>query len=114
VTETIDGTTVVGFNPIVLRGEKGEPGDRGDKGDPGPPGPAPHLTIGTVTTVAAGEDATVTITGTDDAPVFNFQIPHGPAGAAAGPSFVDNGDGTFTLTPGAGLVDNGDGTFTLS
>lgn len=114
MTETIDGTTVVGFNPIVLKGDKGDVGDKGDPGPQGPVGPFPHISIGTVTTVAAGEDAVVTISGSDDHPVFNFSIPHGPTGADAGPSFVDNGDGTFTLTPGSGLVDNGDGTFTLS
>ena len=40
----------------------------------------PHMTIGTVTTLPAGSDATVEITGTDDAPVLNFGIPQGIQG----------------------------------
>ena len=46
----------------------------------GPIGATPELSIGTVTTLDAGEDATVTITGTDEAPVLNFGIPKGETG----------------------------------
>lgn len=44
-------------------------------------GDAPDLTVGTVTTGAAGSSAAVTITGTPDAPVLNFTIPKGDTGA---------------------------------
>ena len=40
----------------------------------------PQLTIGTVTTLDPDEDATVTITGTAEAPVLNFGIPKGEPG----------------------------------
>jgi len=40
----------------------------------------PDISIGTVETLAAGSEATVTITGTDDKPVLNFGIPKGEQG----------------------------------
>ena len=52
----------------------------GPKGDKGETGATPQLTIGTVTTLDPGEDATVTITGTAEAPVLNFGIPKGEQG----------------------------------
>ena len=62
---------------------QGQQGDKGDTGDPGPQGETgatPQLTIGTVTTLEPDEDATVTITGTAEAPVLNFGIPKGEPG----------------------------------
>lgn len=50
------------------------------KGPKGDTGETPQLTIGTVTTLDPGEDATVTITGTAEAPVLNFGIPKGEQG----------------------------------
>lgn len=49
----------------------------GEKGDTGA---TPNLTIGTVTTLAPGSDATATITGTDEAPVLSLGIPEGDPG----------------------------------
>ena len=40
----------------------------------------PNLTIGEVTTLEAGEDATASITGTSEDPVLNLGIPKGPQG----------------------------------
>ena len=62
---------------------QGPQGNKGDTGNPGPQGETgatPQLTIGTVTTLDPGEDATVTITGTAEAPVLNFGIPKGEQG----------------------------------
>ena len=50
------------------------------QGPQGETGATPQLTIGTVTTLDPGEDATVTITGTAEAPVLNFGIPKGEQG----------------------------------
>ena len=50
------------------------------EGPQGETGATPQLTIGTVTTLDPGEDATVTITGTAEAPVLNFGIPKGEQG----------------------------------
>ena len=43
-------------------------------------GPTPNLTIGTVTTLPAGSQATATITGTPEDPVLNLGIPRGVDG----------------------------------
>jgi hypothetical protein len=52
-------------------------GDRGPKGDTGP---ANTLTIGTVTTGAAGSSASATITGTAPAQTLNLTVPRGNSG----------------------------------
>lgn len=62
---------------------QGPQGNKGDTGNPGPQGETgatPQMTIGTVTTLDPGEDATVTITGTAETPVLNFGIPKGEQG----------------------------------
>lgn len=82
----------------IPRGIKGDTGDAGPKGDTGPQGSTgpkgdtgsqgpkgdtgdtPVFSIGTVSTLSTGSDATVTITGTDAEPVLNFGIPTGPKG----------------------------------
>ncbi len=56
-------------------------GLKGDTGATGATGATPDITIGTVTTLAPGADATVTITGTQESPVLNFGIPQGVQGA---------------------------------
>lgn len=79
---------------------------RGPEGPQGETGATPQLTIGTVTTLDPGEDATVTITGTAEAPVLNFGIPKGepgedgsaglptPTAADAGKALAVKPDGT--------------------
>ena len=71
------------------KGDKGDPGERGPQGNPGeqgPQGPAgadgqtPNLTIGTVTTLAAGTNATAQITGTTPNLTLNLGIPKGEKG----------------------------------
>ena len=66
--------------PQGPKGDTGAPGPKGDPGEKGDPGVTPQLTIGTVTTLDPDEDATVTITGTAEAPVLNFGIPKGEPG----------------------------------
>ena len=48
----------------------------------GETGATPQLTIGTVSTLDPGQSATAEITGTPEAPVLNFGIPKGQAGAS--------------------------------
>ena len=74
---TAEVTTVDGHKNIAIGVPKG---DKGDKGDPGDTGATPQLSIGTVTTLQPSQDATVTITGTDEEPVLNFGIPQGASG----------------------------------
>ena len=50
----------------------------------GDPGVTPNLTIGTVTTLATGANATATITGTAEDPILNLGLPRGEAGEAEG------------------------------
>lgn len=53
------------------------------KGDKGDTGETPDLSIGTVTTLSAGADATATITGTAENPVLNLGLPKGADGSLA-------------------------------
>ena len=62
------------------RGAKGEPGSPGAKGDKGDPGATPNLTIGSVTTLDAGQNATASMGGTAESPVLNLGIPRGAKG----------------------------------
>ena len=56
----------------------------------GEPGSTPTLSIGTVETLAAGSNATASITGTTEEPVLNLGIPRGKDGTS--------GDGSGTTT----------------
>ena len=61
-------------------GAKGEPGSPGAKGDKGDPGATPNLTVGTVTTLEAGQNATASITGESPDLTLNLGIPKGADG----------------------------------
>ena len=52
------------------------------KGNTGDTGATPSITIGTVTTLPAGSEVEVEITGTPENPVLSFAIPKGVAGGA--------------------------------
>lgn len=66
--------------PAGPQGERGLAGPQGIQGIQGETGATPDFTIGTVTTGAAGTDATATITGTPESPVLNLTIPRGDPG----------------------------------
>ena len=71
------------FTTPPIRGERGPAGTDGrdgTNGRDGADGVTPNLSIGTVTTLPATEDAYVTRTGTDENPVFDFGIPQGLKG----------------------------------
>ena len=88
-TVTNAGTTSAAvFNfgiPKGPKGDKGDPGAQGPQGPAGPAGAAATVTVGDVTTLDAGQDATVTNAGTTSAAVFNFGIPKGPKGDKGDP-----------------------------
>lgn len=63
------------------KGDKGDPGEQGEPGTPGKDGITPNIQIGTVETLPAGSEASVTNTGTPENPIFNFAIPRGADGA---------------------------------
>ena len=60
--------------------KNGTNGIDGSDGTDGVDGVTPNLQIGTVTTLEPNEQATVTRTGTDEEPLFNFGIPKGQQG----------------------------------
>ena len=68
------------------KGDKGAPGAKGDKGDPGA---TPNLSIGTVTTLEAGQNATASMGGTAENPVLNLGIPKGAKGEPGQDGSVD-------------------------
>lgn len=65
---------------IAKSGDTGPAGPTGAAGTQGTPGTAATITVGTTTTGVAGSSATVTNSGTNNAAVFDFSIPRGPAG----------------------------------
>lgn len=66
------------FNFGIPQGAKGDKGDTGI----GLPGQAATVSIGNVTTLSAGSNATVTNSGTANAAILNFGIPRGADGAS--------------------------------
>lgn len=58
----------------------GPTGATGSPGKDGAPGKTPNLTIGTVTTLEAGQNATASMGGTAESPVLNLGIPRGAKG----------------------------------
>lgn len=67
-----------------VQGVKGDTGAKGDKGDTGATGAAASIKIGTVTTGAAGSNASVTNSGTASNAVLNFMLPRGKDGKDGG------------------------------
>ena len=63
-----------------IQGERGIQGVQGAKGDKGDTGATPNLTIGSVTTLEAGQNATASMGGTAESPVLNLGIPRGTKG----------------------------------
>lgn len=70
-------TTDIVFTELAATA--GPPGADGPEGPAGPPGPA-TIAIGSVTTLAPGEDATVTNSGDPENVVLDFGIPEGEQG----------------------------------
>lgn len=83
------------INLVLPKGEKGEKGltgeqgPRGEQGEKGNDGVTPNITIGEVTTLEAGQQATVTNSGTKEEPIFNFGIPRGQDGVNGDDSSID-------------------------
>lgn len=68
--------------------DTGKP-SRGAKGDKGDTGATPNLSIGTVTTLEAGQNATASMGGTAESPVLNLGIPRGAKGEPGQGGSVD-------------------------
>lgn len=83
--------------PQGPKGDTGDTGPQGPKGDTGDTGEAATVTVGTVTTGAAGSDAAVVNAGTSSAAVLNFTIPRGEKGDT-GPQGPAGGTELFTVS----------------
>ena len=83
--------------PRGPQGETGSQGLRGETGPQGQVGATPNLSIGTVSTLAAGSSATATVTGTAENPMLNLGIPAGADGqdGADGAPGADGADGGY-------------------
>lgn len=88
-------------------GARGEPGSPGAKGDKGDPGATPNLTIGSVTTLDSGQNATASITGESPDLTLNLGIPKGADGEGGG----DNAYYVVKITASSWNLDNA--TFTI-
>ena len=64
-------------------GPQGPKGDTGDTGPAGPAGSSATIAVGTVTTLPAGSNATVTNSGTSSSAVLDFGIPQGESGTVS-------------------------------
>ena len=78
---------------------RGDTGAQGVSGQNGAPGSAATVTVGQVTTLPAGSQATVTNSGTENEAVLNFAIPQGAQGAtgAAGQDGADGAAATIQI-----------------
>ena len=74
------GTTAAPIFDFQFSGFKGA---QGDPGSAGPSGAAATITVGTVTTLPSGSNATVTNVGSTSAAVFDFGIPKGADGSGS-------------------------------
>lgn len=96
-----------------IKGDKGDKGEKGDTGSKGDKGDGATITIGTVTTGAAGTSASVTNTGTSSDAVFNFIIPRGDKGEQGVPGTTDYNDLTNKPT-NVSSFNNDSGYLTLA
>ena len=72
--------------PQGIEGPQGNTGPQGPAGTPGADGKAATVKVGTVTTLEAGSNATVTNVGTETNAILNFGIPQGIPGEGGGSS----------------------------
>ena len=87
-------------NTVNIKGDTGAKGDKGEKGDTGAKGAdgqTPNISIGTVTTGAAGSSASAEITGTTPNLTLNLTIPKGDKGDKGDTGAAGSG-GTVTKT----------------
>ena len=108
-----DNNNVYTLNFVIPKGEKGDKGatgaagTKGQDGAKGADGITPTLRVGTVTTLAAGSNATVTMSENNNVYTLNFGIPKGNKGDTG----ASGGSGETTVinpTITIGTVTSGD------
>ena len=113
VVTMTDSNNVYTLNFVIPKGDKGDTGAKGDAGAKGQDGAkgadgiTPTLKVGTVTTLAAGSNATVTMSENNNVYTLNFGIPKGnkgDTGASGGSGETTVVNPTITI----GTVTNGD------
>lgn len=82
----------------------GPQGATGPTGPQGPQGDAATIAIGTVTTLPAGSNATVTNSGTSEEAVFNFGIPKGQDGTGVGDMLKADYDANGNVLNAGGIA----------
>ena len=97
-----------GVSLIGAAGANGTNGTNGTNGANGTNGTAATVSVGAVTTGAAGTSASVTNSGTSSAAILNFTIPQGAAGAnGANGTAGTNGTNGTAATVAVGAVTTG-------
>ena len=116
---TTAGLTIAAGAGVSPAGIKGVDGAAGSIGDPGPAGPPNLLSIGTVSTLNPGADATVSIGGPPGNQTLSLGIPRGNPGTdGLGKTLqwqyinnasvtVPNGTTFFAIVPPSGFDSNG-------
>ena len=102
-----DNSNVYTLNFVIPKGDKGDAGAKGQDGAKGADGITPTLKVGTVTTLAAGSNATVTMSKNNNEYTLNFGIPKGNKGDTGASG---SGGETTVVNPTItiGTVTNGD------
>lgn len=93
VRQTANGATITITDKNGTTTANVNHGNDGNDGNDGEDGVTPEFTIGTVTTLSAGSNATATITGTKENPVLNLGIPKGADGSSGGEGGGSGADG---------------------
>lgn len=91
---TLEQPNISSINDVLT----GPQGPKGDPGEPGRDGVSPTINVGTVTTLAAGSQASVSNSGSTTNVILDFGIPTGPQGIQ-GPAGADGVDGTDGVSP---------------
>jgi hypothetical protein len=102
IVNNAEGTGYI-LNLGIPKGYDGQQGPVGPTGLTGPIGPAPTVTIGTVTSLAAGSEATAEITQSGNEVVLSLGIPKGYDGqqGPTGPAINVSVGSVTTLEPGS-------------
>lgn len=91
---TLEQPNISSINDVLT----GPQGPKGDTGEPGRDGVSPTINVGTVTTLTAGSEASVSNSGSTTNVILDFGIPTGPQGIQ-GPAGADGVDGTDGVSP---------------